>query len=87
MEVLQKLNDNLSNVKSSEVAVKKDTFSESAQEPRVSGRGGNMQQSLWRVLTPKATTTIINKPLMTAATKRLIVAKLPAATMNNGPIT
>jgi hypothetical protein len=88
MEVLQKLNDNLNNVKSSKVAVKKVTFSESTQEPRVSGRGGNMQQSPRRVLTPRVTTAIIAKPLMTAPdTKGLIVAKPPAMTTNNGPIT
>ncbi len=87
MEVLQKFNDNLNNVKSSEVAVKKVSFSESIQEPRVNGRGGNVQQSPQRVLIPRATTTIISKPLMNAATKGLIVAKPPATATNNGLIT
>jgi hypothetical protein len=87
MEVLQKLNINLNNVKSSEVAVKKVTFSESTQEPRVSGCRGNMQQSPHRVSTPRVTTAIINKPLMTTATKGLIDAKSPATKTNNGPIT
>jgi hypothetical protein len=43
METLQKLNDILNNVKSSEVAVKKVTFSESIPESRVGKRGGNLQ--------------------------------------------
>ncbi len=85
--MLQKLNDNLNNMKSSEVTVKKVTFSESIQESRVSGRRGNMQQSPWSVLTPRVTTTIIDKPLMSAATKGLIVAKPPATATNNRPIT
>ncbi len=87
MEVLQKLNDSLNNVKSSEVAVKKVTFSESIHEPRVSGCRGDMQQSPRRVLTSRVTTGIINKPLMTTATKGLIVAKPPATATNNGLIT
>jgi hypothetical protein len=86
METLQKLNDILNNVKSSEVAAKKVTFSESIPEPRVGKRGGDMQRLPRRALTPRVTTAVINKPLATASTKELIVAKPVATVPNNGLI-
>ena len=43
MEIFQKLNDILNNVKSSEVAVKKVTFRKSIPESRVGKCGGNLQ--------------------------------------------
>ncbi len=43
METLQKSNDILNNVKSSQVAVKKVTFSKSIPESRIGKCGGDMQ--------------------------------------------
>ncbi len=45
-----------------------------------------MQQSPWRALTLRVTTAVINKPLATASTKELIVAKPVATVPNNRPI-
>ncbi len=86
MEIFQKLNDILNNVKSSEVAVKKVPFSESIPESRVGNCRGNVQRLPRRALTLRVTTAVINKPLATTSTKELIVAKPVATVSNNRPI-
>ncbi len=45
-----------------------------------------MQQLPQRALAPRVTTTVIDKPLATASTKELIVAKPVATVPNNGLI-
>jgi hypothetical protein len=92
MEVLQKMNNILHN--------KKVTFQDPIPEPRVGRSSGNMQQSHKTILSPRVATATIDKPVATilinkvaskppatAATKRLIVAKLFATVPNNGPTT
>ena len=92
MEVLQKMNNILHN--------KKVTFQDPIPEPRVGRSAGNMQQSPKMILSPRVATATIDKPVATilinkvaskppatAATKRLIVAKLFATVPNNGPTT
>ena len=87
METLKKLNDILNNVKTSKIVTKKVTFSESIPEPRVVKPGTDTQQTIHKISTPKLTTAIIDKPLMTVPAKRLIVVKPIRNDQNNGPIT
>ena len=87
METLKKLNDILNNMKTSKIVTKKVTFSESIPEPRVVKPGTDTQQTIHKISTPKLTTAIIDKPLTTVPTKRLIVTKPIRNEQNNGPIT
>jgi hypothetical protein len=63
------MNEILNNAKPKDVQKKRVTFKDPIPEPRVGRPGGDLQQSPRKILTPRAETAIVDKPLSTVAYK------------------